>query len=658
VDDAALEQVKNLLIERAAGGDDSPDGWPHASFIRRYYRHVAPDDLVERGAEELRTTALQHKALAEDRPQGTVSVRVQTPSADGPTIVDIVSDDMPFLVDSVTAELSRHGRAIHLVVHPQLVVRRDLTGHLLEILDVSARGGTPGGSGDGVVESWMHLEIDREPDEARCAQLQADLDRVLRDVREAVEDWPKMKETALRIAAELEANPPAGLPSAEVEETTELLRWLADDHFTFLGFRAYSLVEDAGGARLVAEPGSGLGILRADQQQTPESGRLSDEVARRAKERKLLVTTKANSRSTVHRPAYLDYVAVKVFSEQGEVTGELRFLGLFTSAAYTESVTRVPVLRRKAEGALERSGFAPTSHSGKALTQILETYPRDELFQISVDDLEQITTAVLRLQERRKLRLFLRRDDYGRFMSCMIYLPRDRYTTKVRLAMERILLEAFAGENIDYAALVSESVLARLHFVVRVPVGEAVPDVDPAEVEARLVAATRSWDDDFSDALAAEVGRARAADLLDTYGIAFPEAYKEDLPPRAAVEDVLRIEALGDDAADIDLSLYEPRDAAPGEWRLKLFHTGEPVTLSRVLPRLQDMGVEVVDERPYELERIGRSPAWVFDFGLVYEPSPEVAPELARHSFEQGFAAVWRGDAESDGLNADRQGVV
>ena len=652
VDDAALEQVKNLLIERAAGGDGSPDGWPQAAFIRRYYRHVAPDDLVERGVEELRAVALHHKALAELRPQGTSAVRVETPSADGPTIVDVVSDDMPFLVDSVTAELSRHGRAIHLVVHPQLVVRRDVTGHLLEILDVSARGGGPESPGDGVVESWMHLEIDREPDEAGRARLQADLDRVLRDVREAVEDWPKMRETALRIAADLETGPPAGLPAEEVDETTELLRWLADDHFTFLGFRGYALVEDADGYRLVAEPGSGLGVLRADQRQMPESGRLTEEVARRAKERRLLVITKANSRSTVHRPAYLDYVAVKVFDEQGEVTGELRFLGLFTSAAYTESVTRVPVLRRKAEGVLERSGFAPTSHSGKALTQILETYPRDELFQISVDDLRAITTAVLRLQERRKLRLFLRRDDYGRFMSCMIYLPRDRYTTKVRLAMQRILLEAFAGESIDYAALVSESVLARLHFVVRVPVGTAVPDIDAGEVEARLVAATRSWDDDFSDALAAEVGTARAATLLDSYGVAFPEAYKEDLPPGAAVEDVLRIEALGDHAADIDLSLYEPPGSAPGERRLKLFHTGEPVTLSRVLPRLQEMGFEVVDERPYELQRIGRPPAWVFDFGLVYEPSAEVAPDLVRHNVEQGFAAVWRGDAESDSFNA------
>ncbi len=652
---ASLQQAKADLLDRAAALDGgSGDSGDVRAFLRRYYRHIAAEDLVSRSPEDVLDAPLEHRELAGSRPQGTASVRVSTPDSDDDglpphSVVEVVCDDMPFLVDSVTAELSRHGRAIHLVIHPQLVVRRDVTGRLLEICDTST---TAGLGDDAVVESWMHIEIDRETDEGELQALAADLDRVLRDVREAVEDWPKMQTRADAIADEIDATPPAGVELLEVQETTELLRWLADAHFTFLGYREYVLEPGEAGSedRLLAVPGSGLGILRADQPQDPDYGRLPRDISAMARQPTLCVVTKANSRSTVHRPAYLDYIGVKSFDADGKVVGERRFLGLFTSAAYNESIHHIPVLRRKAAEVLARSGFSPNSHSGKDLLAILETYPRDELFQISTDDLEAIAIAVLHLQERRQLRLFLRRDDYGRFMSCMVYLPRDRYTTQVRQEMESILLEAFEGANIDYTALVSESVLARLHFVVRVEPGHIVPEVDPAEVEARLVLATRTWDDDFLDALRSSCGQERAMRLAEVYGDAFPEAYKEDLPAADAVADLHRLEALTTEG-DIDLQLYTPVHAAAGQRRLKLFHVGEPVSLSQVLPRLQEMGVEVVDERPYLVERHGLPPAWVYDFGLRYEPV-EPAAEEARQRFQEAFAAIWSGECESDGFNA------
>ena len=309
------------------------------------------------------------------------------------------------------------------------------------------------------------------------------------------------------------------------------------------------------------------------------------------------------------------------------------------------------MLRRKAAEVLARSGFSSNSHSGKDLLQILETYPRDELFQIASDDLAATALSVMHLQERRQLRLFLRRDAYGRFMSCLVYLPRDRYTTHVRHAMEAILSEAFGGVSIDYTALVSESVLARLHFVVRVDLDKGVPDVDPAEIEARLVLATRTWDDDFIDALRDTCGSEQGTKLAEVYADAFPEAYKEDLPAADAVADLQRLEQLGADG-EIDLQLYVPAGAAPGDRRLKLFHVGEPVSLSQVLPRLREMGVEVIDERPYEIQRTGAKRAWVYDFGLRYEPSGELPGDDARNLFQDAFAAVWAGDAESDGFNA------
>ncbi len=664
-----LEESKAELIAKAVeAGERGRSGDAHADsvFLQRYFKHVAAEDIVGRNPVDVFGAALAHRELAQHRPQGRANVRVYTPTveehgwASGHTVVEVVTDDMPFLVDSVTSCLGRHGTSIHLVVHPQLAVRRDITGELLEVLgdkQPHAEGAPVGpgtGSEDVVVESWMHVEIDRESDAIELDELAQALRRVLSDVREAVEDWAKMRDAALRCAEEIAASPPP-LPDAEVSEAWELMRWLADDKFTFLGYREYDLSQASGDDSagrgidtLVARPGSGLGILRSDQRVSGSFGALPPEVRSKAREPRMLVLTKANSRSTVHRPVYLDYVGVKTFDADGQVTGERRFLGLFASSSYSESVLRIPVLRRKAREVLEASGFAADSHSGKDLLQILETYPRDELFQISVPDLLETVLAVMHLQERRQTRLFLRKDDYGRFMSCLVYLPRDRYTTDVRLDMERILREALHGETVDYTARVSESVLARLHFVVRVPKGDVVRDVDADELEAKLVEATRSWADDFADALVDQCGEEASTDLLRVYGDAFPEAYKEDFPARTAVADLKQLEALQPGATA--LNLYVPLGAGPGERRFKIYCSGSPLSLSRVLPVLQRMGVEVVDERPYEVERPGQEPAWVYDFGLRFDGLSDGSEVKLR--FQEAFAATWAGEAESDGFNA------
>ena len=656
-----LDEAKADLLDRAAEiseharGMTATDGVDVALFIRRYYRHVAPEDLVGRNAVDVYGAAMSHRQLALVRPQGTAKVRVFTPTLDehgwssGHTVVEVVTDDMPFLVDSITAELSRDDRSIHLVVHPQLFVRRDITGQLQDVCEESDLVHPPESA---VLESWMHFEIDRETDRGDLEQLEARLQRVLRDVRETVEDWQKMRQSVLRISDELAAEPPP-LPEEEVTEAWELLRWLADDHFTFLGYREYALEQKEGEVRLAAVPGTGLGILRSDQQMSKAFDKLPAGVRAKAKERRLLVLTKANSRSTVHRTAYLDYIGIKKFDEQGEVVGERRILGLFSSSAYTESVIRIPVLRGKALAVLERTGFPPDSHSGKDLLQILETYPRDELFQISTEDLVPIVLSVLHLQERRQLRLFLRQDDYGRFMSCLIYLPRDRYTTEVRLKMQEILKDAIGGASVDYTALVSESVLARLHCVVRMAPGTPLPEVDGTEIEQRLVEATRSWSDDFADALIEQCGEESAARLLRNYGSSFPEAYKEDFPARTAVADIRRIEELTDDDGSLGMNLYEPYGAAPGNRRFKLYRKGAAVSLSAVLPVLQQMGVEVDDERPYSLQRRDGTKTWIYDFGLRYAGPPQAgqAADL-KEKFQNAFGAAWRGEAESDGFHA------
>ncbi|MFE7752223.1 NAD-glutamate dehydrogenase [Streptomyces sp. NPDC057428] len=662
-----------------AGQGDRPGRETLLAYLQRYYLHTAPEDLGGRDPVDVFGAASSHYRLAENRPQGTANVRVHTPTVDengwtsSHSVVEVVTDDMPFLVDSVTNELSRQGRGIHLVIHPQVIVRRDVAGRLIEVLaDDRPRnnGGTrskgrkagPELPHDAVVESWIHVEIDRETDRADLKQITADLLRVLSDVRETVEDWDKMRDAALRMADDLPSEPLDELADEEVEEARELLRWLAADHFTFLGYREYELRDSDA---LTAVPGTGLGILRSDPKHSedethpvsPSFDRLPADARAKAREHKLLVLTKANSRATVHRPSYLDYVGVKKFDAEGNVIGERRFLGLFSSAAYTESVRRVPVVRRKVAEVLEGAGFTPNSHDGRDLLQILETYPRDELFQTPVDQLRSIVTSVLYLQERRRLRLFLRQDEYGRYYSALVYLPRDRYTTGVRLRLIDILKEELGGTSVDFTAWNTESILSRLHFVVRVPPGTELPhltDADADRIEARLVEATRSWADGFQEALNAECGEERAAELMRRYGQSFPEGYKADHSPRAAVSDLVHLEELKSEREDFALSLYEPVGASPGERRFKIYRTGEQVSLSAVLPALQRLGVEVVDERPYELRCSDRTHAWIYDFGLRMPKSKGKGVHLAddaRDRFQEAFAAIWTGQAENDGFN-------
>jgi glutamate dehydrogenase len=666
-----LDDTANIerdeLLDRAAAfaagrkGTAGPPGQKSGELVRYFYRHVAAEDITDRSEVDLYGAAMSQYKLAGRRPQGTANIRVFTPtvaehgwSAGGHSVVEVVTDDMPFLVDSVTMELNEQNREVHMVVHPQILVRRDVAGELQEVFtedDSVDRTELPH---DISRESWMHIEIGRESSPSARDEVQQVLAKVLLDVREAVEDWPKMHSTALELIEDLGNNPPP-LSEEEVFEGQELLRWLADEHFTFLGYREYRLEEmpdegdpddDGQDFALRAVPGTGLGILRTDQNMSAAFGKLPPLVRDRAREKILLVLAKANSKSTVHRPVYLDYIGVKTF-ENGEVVGERRFLGLFSSAAYTESLTRIPVIRLKARQVIERSGFSSLSHTGKALMDVLETYPRDELFQTPIDELQPIAEAVLHTRERRQLRLFVRRDTYGRYLSCLVYLPRDRYNTGVRERIADILKRQLHGETIEYTARVSESLLARLHFVVRPKPGELVQDVNVHEVERRLADAARSWRDDFVAASHAEYGEEDGALLARKYAESFPEAYKEDYPPRTGAVDLGRLEGIPSEGG-LDLSFYQQMDARAEEARLKIFRIGSPLSLSEVLPILSSMGVEVIDERPYALDVLDR-PSYIYDFGLRYA---RALPSGSRELFQDAVNAVWEGDNEVDGFNA------
>jgi glutamate dehydrogenase len=619
------------------------------TFVGQYYGRVARGDLAARPVHDLYGAAMSHLTLGLDRPPGEPAVRVYSPDFEehgfgSPhTVVDIVTDDMPFVVDSVTTEVIRHGLGLHLTVHPVLAVRRD-TGRLVDIVDPhdpTART---------AAESFVHLEVDRQTDAAVLDELGRHIRRVLGDVRAAVEDWSAMREQALAVADTLDVDSSI-LDEEDRNEAAALLRWLADDHFTFLGYREYELGIEDGEDTLAAVPGTGLGLLR-DSRSRPVShsfAKLPPEVRQKAREPGLLNLTKANSRSTVHRPNYLDYIGIKRLSPEGDGVGEQRFLGLMATAVYRQSPRDIPVLRRKVQAVLDRAGYPLNSYDGRMLLNILENYPREELFQMDADELYAAATTILDVQDRQQLRLLVRRDRFGRFMSCLVYLPRDRLTTALRNRIESILQAAFHGSSTQYATQVSESVLARLHITVHTEPG-AVPEYDVPEIEARLVAAMRSWTDDLYDALVDQLGEEHGVDLYGRYADAFPAAYQQDTSAAAAVVDIRRMEVL-DGGDDLGMHLYRPLEAAAGSLRFKLFRHGQSVTLSDVLPLLENMGVHVVDERPYEVRPAGAEPVWIYDFGLRHEQLTGLDTEGMRERFQEAFAMVWRGDLENDGLN-------
>ena len=649
IEAALIDTVCSRVRERVDGADAERV----ERFVRLYYGWVPAEDLAGRDPLDIYGAALAQWNLMHKRAPGEAKVRVYNPDFEQHgwqsthTVVEIVTDDMPFLVDSVSMELSRQAYGIHLVVHPVIGVRRDEQGEVVEI-------GPPGTDGSaGHAESIMRFEIDRQSEAAELEAIREGVLRVIADVRAAVEDWPAMRERAREIIAELRAG---GLPGdpGDIEEAAALLEWADGGHFTFLGYREYGLVEEGGEDRLRALQDSGLGVLRqrARKPVSKSFAKLPPRVRANARSQRLLTLTKANSVATVHRPAYLDYIGVKRFGDDGEPVGERRFLGLWTSTAYKAHPSDVPVVRRKVEAVLRRAGFPRGSHSEKALAEILDTYPRDELFQTTEDDLYEIATGILGLGERQRVRLFVRRDEFERFLSCLVFVPRDRFNTQNRERISEILRDAFGAERVDWELRLSESVLVRIHFLVRTGAGE-LPDYDVEEIEARIVEATREWTDDLRTALLDELGEEHGNQLFRRYGRGFPTSYRVDWLARTAVADVRRMEELrGGDG--LGLNLYRPLEAARSALRCKLFRCGAPVSLSDVLPMFESMGLEVTDERPYEVRPRDGAPIWIYDFGLAYgaEAELDAGDDALRERFHDAFARVWRGEVENDGFNA------
>ncbi len=645
--DDEKQKILDQIVERVAERASARKTKFAARYIPAYFRRVPLDDL-SREPVDVQATIIENQLdfFLRRRP-GELLLRVYNPTEkehgweSDHTIVEMANDDMPFLVDSANLAMAELEIGVHLIVHPVIRVRRGPSGQLTEVLTKDDYRGQP--------ESIMQIQIDRQTDGAVLKRIYKQVDKAMAEVRLAVADWKRMTARAEETAEAL----PLWATKADqelIQESRAFLDWMVDDHFTFLGMRDYEVVKVGKGHQLRIVEGSGLGILRETGSEV-KSRPLSSlaEAVRTRKHEEPLIITKTNARSRIHRVGYLDYIGVLRYDRRGRTVGERRILGLFTSNAYNRGMMQTPLVRDKARSVLRESRLVEGSHAWKSMVHILETLPRDELFQASVDELLVTATGVLNLQERLRVRLFIRRERFGRFYSCLVYIPRERFNTENREKIQQILKRALNGARLDYVVQVSESPLARLHVIVRPKSG---PEVQPNVriLEEKIVEAVRSWIDELTEILVQKHGEETGLKWIAHFGPAIPEAYKEDVTPWVAAFDIENAGAL-DNGHDLRMSLYRPRKQRGGILRFKIFRKNEPLPLSDVLPMLENLGLRIVSERPYEIRFAGDNSLWIQDFDMVPGVDREINVEAVRDRFQEAFERILRGQTESDGFN-------
>ena len=621
-----------------------------ATAARTYWLSVPVEELAQRAIPDLAGAMVAHFDLGRTRPRDVPLVRVYNPSGEDDrwqsphTAVDLVFEDMAFLVDSVLLAVERLGLHVHLLTHPRFAVHRDEAGQLESFVALNDHGSQ--------TEAYVHLEIDRLPEGAAAADLTRDLQATLRDVRAAVSDWKAMQAQAIATAELLES---VAVGDPEQSELSALLRWLTEDNFTFLGFGEREVQSDpadidadqeATSAILRPVEGSDLGVLRGQPAPVQPIASLAPPVA----ERLLLCTpasfTLTSRDSTVHRAGPMDCIQVRWRDPTDGSVHERRFLGLYTSKAHRTSVLDTPVVRRSCAAMMERLEFEPHTHDHSRLLAILEELPPREMFQINVDDLERLTVGIHHLREQPILRLFARRDELGHFVSCHVFIPRDRHNTAVRRHIEKTLCEAFEGTLRISTVHIGSSSHARLHSIVTTPNGPA--DVDSVALEAQIGRLTRSWDDDLATALVDDVGEQAGHALLARFRSAFPAAYRDEVAPGVAVIDMARLDRLSH--PDLAVSLHRSIADAAGTARLKLYGTGPEPTLSGFLPYLDDLGVTVLEQHPYDIRPATGPQSWINEFVVRVPEDLDVNQPDVRRRFEAALLAVWTGVCESDGF--------
>jgi len=652
-----ISDSKKKLIDgiiRHARKRSAKKNTQYADYLRQYFRSVAAEDLLDRSVAELDAIAALHLKVARKREESEIIIEIASPGADHPalpanhTLLLTVCDDMSFVIDTITMVIADLGLTVNQTIHPILRVNRTKARNFRKVV-------ADGTSGKDIFnESFACFELDRIGDEKKIARLRRRVEQALKDVKACTKDWQNMRAKALSIADEIR-NTRSPVRSKEREETAALLEWMADDHFTFLGYREY-MVDDSGKKALLKPRNrTGLGILRRASKTTEAANdSIQKAIERQINSRSPLIITKANRRSTVHRNVHMDYIGIKRFNEDGKAHLEQRFLGLFASAAYNRSPRDIPYLRRKVVKVIDSFELPDHSHAKKALMHILEAYPRDELFQSSVEDLKRISEGVLALQERARVKMFIRRDPYRRFISCMIYVPKEKYNTDVRGRIEKILMDGFHGEAIESKVLITESPLAQLQCRVSTsPTHSSRSNLET--VQAQIAQTVQTWTGSLRDELTARLGHEHGARLFDLYGESFSAAYQEDFSPLEATFDVERIDKVMD-GDDIQMALYRPPSFPSNHLRFKVFQKDQSIPISDVLPMLENMGMRVISERPYRCKTNASGTyackVFVQEFEMQVNSDRALNPADIGQRFQDTFENTWRGNIDSDGFNS------
>ena len=663
VSPASHDEHRSLkLIDEAARIAERPGKLP-AGFVAALFSHASPEDVVAYGAEDLAALAEAGYVFLRTRTAGEAKIRFANPAASGKdatkkslarvTVIEIANDDMPFLLDSVMGEIGAHHLNVMMVAHPIFTVERDSSGKLTGW----QKGREPGSANRGPEgarrESFIHIHVERI-EEARFPAIEKALQSLFEELRVCVTDWRKMLDHVQDAVGDLQTHA-RHLPKDEVWEAADFAGWLVEGNFTFLGCREYAFSAKSGKSELKPVFENALGILRNVEvpvlQRQGKFLNLTPELLEFMHRPVAMIVTKSNLRSRIHRRVHMDYIGIKRFDADGNPVGELRIVGLFTSSAYMHSARTIPYLRRKIAKVAERAGFDPASHSGKALVNVLESYPRDELFQIDDDLLLEFALAILQLEERPRIRVLARRDRFDRFVSILVYVPRDRYDSEVRTRLGEYFADVFKGRVSAFYPSFSDGQLARVHFIIGRDEGKT-PNPDQNTLEAAVARITRNWGEDFQRALTEVHGGARAHELAARYDEVFSAAYREAFAPEDAIKDIATLERLSPERR-LAIDFYRRNPAQLEKIYLKVWSYQEPLALSARVPVLEHMGFSVIDERTYVLPGKGKNAAcnYLHDMTLMRAGGGEVDLDRLDSALEASLMAVAAGRAEDDGFN-------
>lgn len=644
-----LEAICQALAEKTQGqaGDEL------LAFTRRVFDGQSVEDYLHREVSDLAVSVLGSWHYIQDFPDRAAKVRIFNPEFQkhgwqlNHTVVTIHCRNMPFITDSVRGELNRRNLSIYLINGTVFRCVRDAGQRIVEFLEHPEQA--PTAQGTVSEEVLLSFEIGRSTDRAELAEMRATLEAILGEVGQVVADFHAMMNAATTARQALAAVPLNGLEGRD--EALAFIDWISQGYFTFLGYEYLQVSYSADHAEVSALAEGRLGLFRSRSSLGPEE--LARALNSSGNAATPLVFGKSSVRSRVHRLAYPDYVMVRDYDEQGRVRGEHRFLGLYTSPVYTLSPTQIPLIREKVAAVIARSGLDPVSHKGKDLAHVLDVFPRDELFLSDTDDLYRTAIAVNQIQERRQVRLFVRRDLSGKFYNCLVYLPRDIYRTELRIKIQDLLCQALGAEESEFTTYFSESILTRTHFVMRVAPGKP-PRIDLNALEEEVVKVTMSWKEYLKQYLVEEFGEEKGAELVENYCDAFGPGYMDDFEPRAAIDDIKKIATIENDggvAGKIAMSLYRRLGEGEQSLHFRLFHMDFALSLSDVMPILENLGLRVETEHPYGLKRRDGRHIWIHEFGLTYRLGSGIDLNVIEDNFKHAFARIWKGDAENDSFN-------